>query len=209
MKSPSLLVCVVALAGLAGCAAQSENFDDRDWTQEKASEGGAWREVESMSGAQEQAEINNKSYELRGVRHDLMMAANAKPESRCTCIDVVVGRPSQGKFRWAGERPAVSPNHLVVALRTQGSECADARKNRRPSIQAVDHRGNDVIVVIEELTFDRPQALGAIVRKPNADGGLFVRPAGKNVPYARSVATAGKCRVGLTADQVTTVGAKQ
>jgi hypothetical protein len=189
VKSPSLLVCVVALAGLTGCAAQSE--------------------VESLSGAQEQAEVDNKRYELRGVRHDLMMAANAQAESRCSCIDVVVGRPGQGKFRWAGERPAVSPNHLVVAFRTKGSQCADAPKNRRPSIQAVDQQGNDVIVVIEELTFDRPQALGAIVRKPNADGGLFVRPASKSVPYARSANRVGKCRVGLSADQVTTVGAKQ
>jgi hypothetical protein len=202
-------LCVVALVGVAGCGAQSENFDDRDWTQKKADESGAWREVESLSGAQEQAEVDNKRYELRGVRHDLMMSSNAKPDSRCSCIDVVVGRSNQGKFRWAGERPAVSPNHLVVAFRTTDSQCPKPPDNRRPSIQAVSRRGNDVIVSIEELTFDRPQALGAIVEKPNADGGLFVRPAGKGVRYARSVTGAGKCRVALNADQTTTIGPKR
>jgi len=176
---------VSALA--TGCGAQSENFDDRDWTKEHGLQRGAYRDAETLFDAGE-TDVDRYRYILRGVRHDLTLQDEGKPDTRCSCLDVAVGRPQDKRFAWAEERPAVSPDHLVVSVRTDRSVCPGGNPERRPSIQAVDKVGQDVIVVIEELGFERPQALGAVVEKPGPDGHLWVRSRKSkrySLPYAR------------------------
>ncbi len=176
---------VTALA--AGCGASNENFDDRDWTKEHGIQRGAYRNVETLFDASE-TDVDRYNYILRGVRHDLTLGDEGKPDTRCSCLDVAVGRPQDKRFHWAEERPAVSPDHIVVSLRTDGSVCPGGNPERRPSIQAVDRVGQDVIVVVEELGFERPQAMGAVVEKPGPDGHLWVRSRKSkkySLPYAR------------------------
>ena len=182
---------------LVGCGAQSENFDDRDWTKQHGDQSAAWREVETLFGASE-SDADRFEHSLRGVRHDLTLRTKADPDTRCTCVDVGIGLPNDQRFAWAGKRPLIDPQNMIIALRTQGSECPTALTKRRPSIQAVDVKGADVTVVIEELTYDRPQALGAIIRKPGPSGRLFVRSRkyrNQKLPYARQVSGKSLCRV--------------
>jgi hypothetical protein len=180
---------MAASSALIGCSAQSQHYDDRDWTKDHGIQTGAWREVETLFDAAE-SDVDRYTATPRGVRHDLSMAANARPDTRCHCLDVAIGGPNEPQFSWAGRRPKIAQQHLVVAIKTQGSKCSlpDGTK-RRPSIQAVDVSGHDVIIVVEELPFDRPQALGAVVQKPYPDGNLYVRPAkykNRVLPYART-----------------------
>jgi hypothetical protein len=165
---------LLALASAVGCAGQSEHFNDRDWTKDHGIQTGAWREVETLFGEEESAVEQN--FVPRGVRLDLTMAGKTTPDTRCNCLDVVIGSVGDKKFSWAGSKPLVGENQMAVAIRTEGSKCAlpDAVK-RRPSIQAVDLNGRDVVIIIEELPYDRPQALGAIVQKPHSEGHLYVR----------------------------------
>lgn len=181
------MLAIVAAGGGWGCAAQTENFDDRDWTKQHGIQTGAYRNVETLFDASE-SDVDRFRYILRGVRNDLTLRQQGDPNSRCTCLDVAVGRPTDPRFKWAEERPSVSPDHIVVSVRTEGSVCPAGKPKRRPSIQAVDRVGQDVIVVVEELGVERPQALGAIVTKPGPDGHIWVRSRKskrRSLPYAR------------------------
>ncbi|RLB46824.1 MAG: hypothetical protein DRI90_26975 [Deltaproteobacteria bacterium] len=191
----AVLLCMAVLA--QGCAGHNEFRNDADWSKDKGVESGKWREIESLfDAAGGQAE--NPDQALRGVRHDLSMVAKQAPDVRCSCLDVVVGRPQDPKFRWAGQRPSISHKNMVIAFRTKGSECLGASPNRRPSIQAVDVAGRDVIIVIEELPYNRPQALGAIVKRPRPGGALYVRSRKSKkikLPYAQSSQVHGMCKI--------------
>ena len=188
-------ICVAVLGlSVAGCGAQSENFDDKDWTKDHGIQTAPWREVESMFSDQE-SNADQFKFSLNGVRHDLTLKADGKPTTRCTCLDVAVGRPGDPRFVWAGRRPRVSGKDMVIALRTEGSNCPNAPKGRRPSIQGVDTRGDDVIVLIEELPYDRPQALGAIIVKPGHQGRLYVKAVTTKLPYARTKSGANVCYI--------------
>ena len=196
---------LVAVAGLLlGCGSQSENFDDRDWTKENGLQTAPYREVESLF-AGDQSDADQFRFALNGVRHDLTMGADAAPDTRCTCLDVAIGPSTDPRFVWAGKRPRVSGKDLVVAVRTDGAKCPGGPDKRRPSIQAVETRGDDVTIVIEELSFDRPEAMGAIIVKPGQNGRLYVRGAKSRAPrtdltddkpiYAATVAGTNICRV--------------
>ena len=180
-----------------GCGAQSENFDDQDWTKDHGLQSGAWREVETLfSAAESDADRYNQS--LPGVRQDLTLRGGTDPSTRCTCLDVAIGSPNDPRFAWADVRPTVSSKTMVLAISTEGSNCPSGPDKRRPSIQAVEQRGANVTVVIEELGYDRPQALGAIIPKPGAEGALYVRAASSKqlkLPYAATVHGNNICRV--------------
>jgi hypothetical protein len=206
-RTGTVLFCLATLS--LGCAARNDFREDSDWTRDPGAEGGKWREVESLFDAAD-GEADRPDQSLRGVRHDLSMASNQTPDIRCSCLDVVVGRPHDAKFRWAGQRPSTSHKNLAVAFRTEGSQCAGASPNRRPSIQAVDVDGRDVIIVVEELPYNRPQALGAIVRRPRPGGALYVRSRQfkkTKLPYAQSSQIHGMCKVVSTSDNSVQVGA--
>ena len=182
----------LGLVAAAGCAAQSENYDDRDWTKEHGIQSGAWREVETLFNEGE-GDVDRFKHTLRGVRHDLTLKEGAEPDARCSCLDVAIGTPGDPRFAWASKPPSIDPDNLVIAVKPQAS-CSGAAAGKRPSIQAVETPQDDVRVVIEELTVDRPQALGAVIKKPGLEGALWVRPAGKGMPQARG-SKGGACRV--------------
>jgi len=192
-----MLATVICGVLAAGCASQAELMDDRDWTVASAVETGKWRDIESLFGA-EQASAGK--HVLRGVRHDLTMAAQTTPDVRCSCMDVVIGTAgNSGKFRWAGEKPRLVNSQLAVAVRTRGAQCpAGVSERRRPSIYAVDQDGPHVIVVIEELEFDRPQALGAVIAQPKPGGSVWLRSRKyrhKRLPYGWTGLRNNMCRL--------------
>ena len=198
-----LLAVMLAAVGCLSCATQNKFLDDQDWSQDAGPEGGRWRGTQSlfMDGT---SDADRFRYTLRGVRQDLTLAKSAKTTSSCPCLDIAVGRPRDARFRWAGQRPAIAREEEVVAIRTEGSTCSSKSGERRPSIRAVDVDNGDVTVVIEELPFDRPQALGAIVARPRPGGTLYVRSRrrvlyredrGRSLPYGRTGLLKHRCKV--------------
>ncbi len=186
----------VGLSLLLACGAAKDSFGDPGWSEDQHHRV-AGRDATSLFQS-EVAEVDRSQFVLRGVRHDLAVSATATLTARCRCLDVVVGAAMEPRFRWAGERPSVAPDDAIVAIRTEGSQCPrDVRADRRPSIQAVDLVEGHVIVTVEELPTDRPQALGAVIPSPAEGSAIYVRSAKrkKALPYARSKAKHGMCRV--------------
>lgn len=175
---------LVALTAL-GCASQSKYLNDQDWTRERGDEKVAWRETESMF-TEEESDADRFRAELQGVRHDLTMSESAKPTARCNCLDVVIGSSGSRDFAWTGEAPLISKQHLLFAMRPRDRQCQGGQTISRPSIRAVDTAGKHVIVVVEELPFDRPAAQGAIITKPQEGGGVWVRSDKRRQPYGGS-----------------------
>jgi hypothetical protein len=190
---------IAACSGALGCADKADLYEDRDWTKEGEAKTAAWREVESLF-SREETDADRGNYTLRGVRHDLTLSKDARVKAHCTCLDVSYGSADDPAFRWAGEVPIISPDQVVVALRTEGSKCGpEHTKNRRPSIYAVDQANGNIVVVVEELPADRPQALGAIIDLPAPAEALYVRSRRYKdhvLPYAQgTVQTSGMCKV--------------
>ncbi len=193
------LSVIAACSGALGCAGKADLYEDRDWTQDGEAKPAAWREVESLF-SKEETDADRGNYTLRGVRHDLSLAKDARIDAHCTCLDVAYGSVDDPDFRWAGEVPIISPDQVALALRTEGSKCGPEHgKNRRPSIYAVDQANGNIVVVVEELPADRPQALGAIVDLPAPAEGIYVRSRRYKdhvLPYAQGpVQTSGMCKV--------------
>jgi hypothetical protein len=198
-----VLLTIGCLAAV-GCGGSKEFIDDPNWTKEPGAEGGNWRETESLF-TPEESDPDRFDTELPGVRHDVSLGSASQPNVRCSCLDVGVGRPQEPKFKWAGELPLVGKENEVFAIRTQGANCPQGTSSvRRPSIRAVDKSGRDVVVVVEELPFGRPQALGAVIAKPKPGGSLYVRgrkrrlykqDTGGAVPYGRGLDGSAMCKV--------------
>jgi hypothetical protein len=132
-----------------------------------------------------------------GVRPDLAITRTRPRKQSCNCLSVELGTPFEPQFTWEGTPPKISGNKMAIAVSAFGIECpggAQDQAERRPSIRAVDRRGNDVIVVIEDIPVDRPVASGAVFNPPGAGGAIYVRPYRKSTPYARTGSN-NLCRV--------------
>lgn len=190
---------VLGLLAIGGCAGQSKFMDDSDWQRAERTTGSRWRDTEQLFRDDGSETVSSK-HVLRGVRHDLTMAQKAAADVRCTCMDVVIGTSyGDAKFSWAGERPKVHQNQMALALRTKGARCPEGvRDQRRPSIYAVDTVGKDIVVVVEELSSARPQALGAVISRPKPGGSVYLRSRTykrKRLPYAWSSRGKSICKL--------------
>ncbi len=188
---------VLVLAGLAtvSCGA-TQRADDSDWTPEPEKKHRRIREEVSLGNAQPLDAAEKGSTALLGVRHDLMLSGTPH-EARCACLSVEVGSGGDPNFFWAGGAPDLHPDALAVAVGARGIDCPGGDpddRRRRPSISAVDHEGDDVIVEIEDLSPGRPLASGAIIPRPGLKGSIFVRPRRGNSVYGRD-GSMGRCRV--------------
>ncbi|MBI4957026.1 MAG: hypothetical protein HY908_33740 [Myxococcales bacterium] len=188
MRSVAWLALGCVLAPLAGCAAEREFVnEDPSWSQQGEIDTGALRQAESLFGDDGK---DWRRFVLRGVRHDLALRADAAPDAQCACLDAAVGDTHDARFQWSGEVPDLSPDQLVVALRrSEGPGCPPMTYGvdvKRLSIAAVDIWEPHVVVVVEELAYDRPQALGAIVRKPQPGGALYLRPRTPDKEYGKA-----------------------
>lgn len=174
------LVVGAFVLGVAGCGGS-----------ERKPESGAW---ESAPGSGRDGDDGGDYYtpigfNWVGVRHDLAINPKRPRTQNCACLSVEVGKPGESKFTWRGARPEVDSSNLAVAISAIGIDCPGGAANpgdRRPSISAVQRKGKDVFVEIEEITTDRPVASGAIIAPPEPGGGnVYVRARSKTVPYAQ------------------------
>lgn len=123
-----------------------------------------------------------------GVRPDLAIAQTHPRKATCSCLTVEVGQPTDPKFVWEGSLPRITGNKLAVAVSAFGVECPGGpsdQAERRPSIRAVERRGRDVVLEIEDIGVDRPVASGAIIYPPDTGGAIYVRSRHRGLPYAR------------------------
>lgn len=119
--------------------------------------------------------------EFFGVARRLTLTPQPRPAS-CKCVAAVVGSAEDPSFDWHGDKPAVGPNALVVAVSDEGIECDHA--GRGPSIAGIHRVGNDAVVELEEFKDTRPIALGAIIPNPGPDGSVYLKARGRT-PYGR------------------------
>lgn len=124
--------------------------------------------------------------EYFGIARGLSLAPG-KPAA-CSCIAAAVGAPSDPAFRWRGAPPKVAADGMVIAISTEGIACD--KQGPGPSIRGVDRSGEDVIVVLEDFREGRPQAFGAVIPNPGANGAVYVRAAGKSA-YGRPIGAGG------------------
>lgn len=123
-----------------------------------------------------------------GVRPDLAISQTHPRKATCNCLTVEVGQATDPKFTWEGSLPRITGNKLAVAVSAFGIDCPGGpsdQAERRPSIRAVERRGRDVVVEIEDIGVDRPIASGAIIHPPDQGGAIYVRPRTRGLPYAR------------------------
>ncbi|MBI5531532.1 MAG: hypothetical protein HY898_02380 [Deltaproteobacteria bacterium] len=126
----------------------------------------------------------------------------------CSCVAAAYGYPGDEAFKWRGVPPKVANDALVVAIGTNGVPCD--KQGPGPSIHAIDRDGEDVIVVLEEWNQARPQALGAIIPNPGANGHIYLRGHDKKTIYGHPAgAGAGPhgrwCRIGQGTGAANTV----
>ncbi len=194
-------VSFVALLGtslvVAGCGGSNGKPDNTAWETRKGfhSLGTDQSGEIDMSGSRSLGHSSLAGWV--GVRHDLGLNPERKPDSSCACLGVSVGSPDDGSFVWRGPRPEVNPSYVALAITAVVPECPGGPANpadRRASISAIDRRGKDVFVEVEDLPVDRPIASGAIIHPLEPGGHVYVRPRNKNVVYGK---VTGKelCRV--------------
>lgn len=184
----------VAAAFVVGCGGRKEQPDNAAWETRSG-----FRSL----GTDESGEIDvsrtlgHSGFDWVGVRHDLIINPDKPQKPTCSCLAVEVGDADDPKFLWRGVKPDLNRANMAVAVSAFGVDCPGGAPNpadRRPSIQAVDRVGKDIVIVIEELPADRPIASGAIIRPPDQGGSVYVRPRNKNLPYAK-MPSKDLCRV--------------
>jgi hypothetical protein len=132
-----------------------------------------------------------------GIARGLSLAPG-KP-GVCSCVAAAIGYPGDEAFKWRGVPPKVATDGLVVGIGTDGVACD--KQGPGPSIHAIDRDGDDVIVVLEHWNQARPQALGAVIPNPGANGHVYLRSHDKHSIYGHPVSAGagphGKwCRIG-------------
>lgn len=197
LVSSSLAVATTlgVLTALAGCGGSSAYEEDPNW-----------QSKDSISTEDDQSAfvdgkapppVVDPNLDWVGVRPDLAIAQNHPRKATCSCLSVEVGQPTDPKFTWEGNIPRISGSKLAVAISAFGIDCpggAEDQAERRPSIRAIDRRGKDIVIEVEDIAVDRPVASGAIINPPDHGGAIYIRPKNAKLPYARPVA-GELCRV--------------
>ena len=187
------LIAMTALAALVPACKASVNVNAKASTEEPEEESPAAPQAPAQELTAEQTSTGTEYF---GIARGLSLAPGQP--AVCSCVAAAVGYPGSAQFQWRGVPPKVGDDALVVAIGTDGVPCDQSGAG--PSIRAVDRSGDDVIVVLEEWHQARPQALGAIVPNPGANGRVYLRPHGK-APYGKPLTAAGGprnswCKIG-------------
>lgn len=188
------LALVLSVFASAACGGAKQYEEDPNWASKDtiSTDDDATAFIDSRM-----PQVADVNFDWVGVRPDLAITRTQPRRSNCSCLSVEVGTPFESKFTWEGAPPKISGNKMAIAVSAFGIECPGGpseQAERRPSIRAVDRRGNDVIVEIEDIPVDRPVASGAIFNPPGAGGAIYVRPRYARLPYARP-SSGSLCRV--------------
>ncbi len=193
MRRPLLYGLVLGLFAFTGCRA-SVSVDAKAQASARA-QGEEEDESESDATPRETlAEPSSAEVAMLGARHDLSLKGTGA--TRCACLGVTVGQPSDPAFQWAGAPPATDPTEQqVLALTTTGIPCAQAPAGSLgASYWGYERQGEDVIVTVETASLGRPITLGAIIPKPQGKGATWMRARGPS-PYGRGTGAGGLCRL--------------
>ena len=132
------------------------------------------------------------------MRFDLTMDKKAEPSTRCTCLDVLVGRPSDPGFVWIAEPPELDPDQVVVAIRTQGASCP-AGTPRLPFGAHPSELLNASTVTSwskSRSCLRAGRSRSALLPPQPAPGGSMVlRPANRRLPYGAPAGSGQLCRI--------------
>ncbi|HVU02994.1 MAG TPA: hypothetical protein VHE30_14640 [Polyangiaceae bacterium] len=202
MKSAFLVLSFVPLAfGGAGCSASVEgkvNTSASASAEVQDFDKPVDTQMSAMS-TKAAADANQPALALLGSRQDL--SYQGPPTTTCKCLNVVMGQPADGGFRWSGEKPRTNPSsQLVIAVSSAGLACPEAGDQATgASYWGYEAVGSDIVVVVERAYSGRPLASGAIIPRP-ANGQVYVRPIDKKLPYGKSPTGLGdRCQVGKLA----------
>jgi hypothetical protein len=120
---------------------------------------------------------------LLGARHDLYLKGTAAQV--CSCLSIAAGQPSDPRFGWEAQIPAINPaRELVLAFRNES--CAAAT-----GLLGAAYRGyrttetGDVVVMVEEAKDGRPRLYGAILPRPEGQGRLLIEPFPRTLPFGQ------------------------
>lgn len=197
MRTLRLCALMAAFLLTAACGGSRDNPDNTAWESRKGFHSMGTDESGEIDTGGSRSLLHGTMQGWVGVRHDLVLSPSKKPDASCACLGVSVGGPDDETFEWRGERPDVNPSFVAVAITAAVAECPGGPQNpsdRRASISAVDRKGKDVFIEIEDLPADRPIASGAILHPLEPGGHVYIRPRNKKVPYGK---ISGKelCRV--------------
>lgn len=118
---------------------------------------------------------------LLGARHDVGLAPGVTPT--CSCMSFAVGEPSDARFVWEGQHPALAQEDSVVAAFAMvDGECSSEHVASYRGYQLV---GNDVHVLVEQAVEGRPHLFGAIVPRPQPGGSFVIVPPAE-APFGHS-----------------------
>jgi hypothetical protein len=189
----------VAAFAAAGCGGGNHWSADNSWMGEepKDRKPQAAGETSATQPTATPTAPSGPNTALVGVRPDVMISPSGGKSPRCTCLAVEIGSGTDPKFAWQNGPPNVGGDDIVIAVSAKGVACpggAPEEGNRRASISAVDREGSDVVVEIEEVPEGRPIASGAIIPRPAAGGGVYVRGRSSKLPYAHTK-NGKRCRV--------------
>ncbi len=191
------LFCLLLGAGLVmvGCRA-SVKADINASANAKSSE--EFNEPLSDEKGDSESDFGSAEQALLGARHDLTLAPEKKTPT-CRCLAAAVGGPGDPAFKWQGGSPKMDPaTQLVVAVSSEGMTCEGEKPDSLgASYWGYRLSGDDVVVIIENARFGRPITQGAIIPRPIGAGQVYVKPAGKDVPYGGSLSASDPmCKLG-------------
>jgi hypothetical protein len=195
------LIVMAAFAALFPACRASVNINAQAATQQPEEELSA---APSAPVQELTAQPPPANTEYFGVARGLALAPGQP--AACSCVAASVGYPGNQEFQWRGVPPSVGQDALVIAIGSEGVACD--KPGHGPSIRAIDRDGDDVIVVLEDWHQARPQALGAIIPNPGANGRVYLRAHGKSPYGAPLTAVAGPrgnlCKIGQGAGDANT-----
>ncbi len=137
------------------------------------------------------------TFALLGARHDFSVSDPSGAVS-CRCVAALLGPPSSGKLKWQGEMPRTKPETQLVVALVPDADCPGApASSGGASYWGYRIEGNDVVVLLEDWSRDRPRTLGAIIPKPPANGQVYLTPVSRKLPFGLpSAGSSGRCALG-------------
>lgn len=120
---------------------------------------------------------------LLGARHDLYLKGTAAQV--CSCLTAAAGQPSDPRFGWEAQVPAINPNReLVLAFRSETCAAAAGQLGAAYRGYRTTETG-DVVVMVEEAKEGRPRLYGAILPRPSGQGRLLIEPFPRTLPFGQ------------------------
>ncbi|HKQ71867.1 MAG TPA: hypothetical protein VJT73_21130 [Polyangiaceae bacterium] len=187
--------CRAHVQGDAQVNAAAE-VDDRKWETAESTPPPARKLAAPPPAASARTPEPPEAAHFFGVSHDLSLAPGVPRAAACQCLTVVSAAPSDPQFIWQAGVPRTSPDAIAIAIAADGVACsARGAAPLAASIAAIERRGNDVVITVENVREGRPVMRGALAPRP-PEGGAIVVQAPRGAPYgAPANGGPGPCRL--------------